>query len=115
MRAKRLVLLLGLLAVVAATTMAVTQPSAQSATLAKKEAVLQFSIGDPDFDLLRAVSAIRNAAKIGSSEPDGFGVDSFFDIEYEIDLVTGSSTVDVEIHATPNGPDMNPETVIENV
>src|SRR3990172_6603826 len=73
MRAKRLVLLIGLLAIVAATTMAVTQPSAQSATVAKKEAVLQFSItigdpdfdlaiGDPDFDLLGVVPIIRDAA-----------------------------------------------------
>ena len=121
MRAKWLVLLIGLLAVVAAATMAVTQPSAQSAAPAKKEAVLQFSvaIGDPDFDLLKVVSAIRDGAKIGSSDPDGFAVDSFFDIEYRVDLSTGSTssggTVKVEIHAVPNNPNVDPVTVINNV
>ncbi len=135
MRAKRLVLLVGLIglfAIVAATTMAMARPTAQGAALAKKEAMLQFSvaigdpdfdllmIGDPDFDLLRAVdSAIRRGANIGSSGQDGFSVDSFFDIEYRIDLSTststGSHTVDVEIHATPNGPGVNPVAVINNV
>ena len=80
----RIGLLLGLLAIVTATTMVVTQSSAQAAPPAKKEAVLQFSVaGDPDFDLLSVaniVQVFRNGAKIGSREPDGFGVDSFFDI-----------------------------------
>ena len=141
MKAKRiglLVGLLGLLAIVAATTMAVAQPSAQSATLAKKEALLQFSVtigdpdfdllragapGDPDFDLLRAVeAAIRRGANIGSSGQDGFSVDSFFDITYRVDsffdityrVESSTHTVDVEIHATPNGP-VDPVAVITNV
>lgn len=135
MKVKRLGLLIGLLglfAIAVATMMAVAQPSAQSAALAKaaldkKEAVLVFSYaigdpdfdlaagGDPDFDLAAIVEAIRTGAKIGSTDPDGFGVDSFFDIEYEIDYLTGTGAVDVEIHAVPNSPDVDPVTVIENV
>ena len=142
MKAKRiglLVGLLGLLAIVAATTMAVAQPSAQGATLAKKEALLQFSvaigdpdfdllragaIGDPDFDLLRAVeAAIRRGANIGSSGQDGFSAESFFDIEYRVDsffditheIESSTHTVDVEIHATPNGTGVDPVVVITNV
>ncbi|MDO8751493.1 MAG: hypothetical protein Q7K03_10180 [Dehalococcoidia bacterium] len=139
MKAKRiglLVGLLGLLAIVAATTMAVGRPSAQGAPAAKKEAVLQFSvtIGDPDFDLLRAIGdpdfdllkavegAIRRGANIGSSGQDGFSVESFFDIEYQIKKggtdfglpSPGHTTLTVVMHATPNGP-VDPVVVITNV
>ena len=124
MKAKRLGLLLGslgLLAVVAATTMAVARPSAQGATAAKQPAVLEFSvmIGDPDFDLLRVVPIIRAAANIGSSGQDGFAVDSFFDITYkkvEFGLPSpGHTTLTVMIHAVPNSPDVDPVAVIANV
>ena len=115
----RFVLLMALLMVVAVSATLVAQPSAQSATVAKKEAVLQFGIatGDPDFDLLRVVPIIRSAAKIGSPDPDGFAIDSFFDIEYRIDYSTSTPThtLDVEIHAAPNSPDVNPAAVIDRV
>lgn len=115
-------MLLGLAAIIAATTLAATNSRVQGATPAKNEAVLRLNIGDPDFDLLRIsvadiVKAIRAGASIGSSGNDGFAVDSFFDITYRAGLPgsTEGGVVNVEIRAVPNNPDMNPGTVIDGV
>ena len=85
----------------------------------KDEAVLEFSIGvKPGVSVGKIVDAVRKAANIGSSGQDGFQVDSFFDIEYRIDFSDdgrASATVDIEIRAVPNSPDLNPGTIIDNV
>jgi hypothetical protein len=85
----------------------------------KDEAVLEFSIGvKPGVSVGKIVDAVRKAANIGSSGQDGFQVDSFFDIEYRIDFSDdgrASATVDIEIRAVPNSPNLNPGTIIDNV
>ena len=89
----------------------------------KQEAVLEFTIGVSSGASVEAiVDAVRKAANIGSSGQDGFQVDSFFDIEYRIDFSDdgkisrlGTAVVDIEIHAVPNSPDLNPGAVIDNV
>tara|TARA_B100000315_G_C14286542_1_gene455470 strand:- start:137 stop:556 length:420 start_codon:yes stop_codon:yes gene_type:complete len=110
----------GMAMLAVAITAAMALPSDNMVEAKKKdEAVLEFSIGvKPGVSVGKIVDAVRKAANIGSSGQDGFQVDSFFDIEYRIDFSDdgrASATVDIEIRAVPNSPDLNPGTIIDNV
>ncbi|MDP6452883.1 MAG: hypothetical protein QF898_06205 [SAR202 cluster bacterium] len=110
----------GMAMLAVAITAAMALPSDNMVEAKKKdEAVLEFSIGvKPGVSVGKIVDAVRKAANIGSSGQDGFQIDSFFDIEYRIDFSDdgrASATVDIEIRAVPNSPDLNPGTIIDNV
>jgi hypothetical protein len=85
----------------------------------KDETVLQFTIGvPPEQSVGEIVDLVRAAANIGSSGQDGFIVDSFFDVEYRVSTTvngTIEASVDIEMRAVPNSPDLNPGTIIDNV
>jgi hypothetical protein len=122
-----LVMGMAMLAIAVVATMAL---SSENTVEAKKQnnAILEFTIEvDSDVSVADIVDRVRKAANIGTSDPNGFQVDSFFDIEYRIDVSDerklhekvripgGTAVVDIEIHAVPNSPDMNPGTIIDAV
>ena len=117
-----MVLVAGIVGIAMAVGVSVSLSSENTVEAKKKqEAVLEFTIGVSSGASVEAiVDAVRKAANIGSSGQDGFQVDSFFDIEYRIDFSDSRklgtvAVVDIEIHAVPNSPDLNPGAVINSV
>jgi hypothetical protein len=124
-----LALVMGMAMLAIAIVATMTLPSENTVEAKKQdEAILRFTIGvDTNVSVAEIVDRVRKAAKIGTNDPNGFQVDSFFDIEYRIDfsderklvakekLNRGTAVVDIEIHAVPNSPDMNPGAIIDAV
>ena len=120
MKKRNLVLSAGLIAVAAFVLLAVSLP-ANEASAAKRpqEAELDFTIQiTPGVSVEEIVAAVRKGANIGSSGQDGFRIDSFFDITYEVSSSPDgfdTEMVSLSLRAVPNDPNVNPGAVIDNV
>ena len=120
MKKRNFVLSAGLFAVAAFVILAVSLPANEaSAAKSKQESQLDFTIQiSPGVSVEEIVAAVRRGANIGSSGQDGFRVDSFFDITYEISASPDgfdTEMVSLSLRAAPNDPDVNPGAVIDNV
>ena len=120
MKKRNLVLSAGLIAVAAFTLLAVSLPANEaSAARRPQEAELDFTIQvSRDVSIEEIVTAVRRGANIGSSGQDGFRVDSFFDITYEVSSSPDgfdTEIVSLSLRAVPNDPNVNPGAVIDDV